>query len=133
MVDVDERLARAVIRCAGIHKQLQKAREEWELDKENKSKMAKVEVERYKHLDCLTYMACPGRWKYYAQCWKIHVQNMQQFPMLQQVGPEFACQYERQILLEQCVGNLVSGQVRAAEMAVTGADDAFETDQSILD
>jgi hypothetical protein len=112
-----EKLAAALSRCEGIQKQMRNSSNDWIKNKENKMKRKKAEEDRNKYVECLTYFACPSRWKQYTQCWSsLSKLQMSQLKRLQQFGPELACKYERQ-LLEQCVGSLVSSAIRAADDA----------------
>jgi hypothetical protein len=102
-------------RCGDITKKLRTLREEWIQDMENNMRYQKLKVEENVYSECLAHFACPAKWKQYTQCWSSLANfNARQLANLQELGPESACSYERQVL-EQCVGGLVSGAVRAAE------------------
>lgn len=108
-------LARAMTRCEGHEKAIREARADWLQHRDNKTKLSKMEHERNKYVECLTYATCPTSWQPYSQCWS-HLAtqlNREQLQQLQALGPQVACQYERQAL-ELCVGNVVAGAVRAA-------------------
>lgn len=107
-------LARALARCEGHEKAIREARSDWLKNRDNKAKLSKLNEERNKYVECLTFVTCHSGWKQYSQCWSsLSNLNVEQLKQLRSLGPEAACQYERQSL-ELCVGNVVSGALRAA-------------------
>lgn len=106
--------ARAMTRCEGHEKAIREARSDWLKHRDNKTKLFKLEEERNKYIECLTFVTCPAGWQHYSRCWSSLTNlNVDQLKQLRSLGPEAACQYERQSL-ELCVGNVVTGAVRAA-------------------
>ncbi|GAX20279.1 hypothetical protein FisN_6Hh230 [Fistulifera solaris] len=100
-------LARAMKRCEGHERAIREARAEWLKQRDNSQKRTQLEEERHKYIECLTYVTCPEGWRQYSQCWSQSLTYPSTLP------PEAVCQYER-LSLELCVGNVVSGAVRAA-------------------
>lgn len=112
--DEGQLFARAMTRCQGHEHAIREARSEWLKHRDNKTKRLRLEQERNKYVECLTFVACPNSWHQYSQCWSsLHNLNVEQMQQLRSLGPEVACQYERQSL-ERCVGAVVAGVLRAA-------------------
>lgn len=109
------RIAEALGRCEGVNKQMRKIRNDWMQDRENKGLRKKLAEEKIKYIECLTYIACPSRWKMYSQCWSnLNQLDINHLRRLEHFGPDLACKYERQIL-EQCIGSLVASSIEAAD------------------
>ena len=122
------KLLEALGRCDGINKQMRQMRNEWMNDRDNKVKRNKLREFKVKYVECLTYIACPMRWKGYTQCWSnLSRLNMEELQRIQDFGPELACKYERQ-LVEQCVGSLVAGAIRAADTVRSNEGHEIEVD-----
>ena len=114
--EAGQQLGRAIVQCQGIRAKIKAKRNEPVREGEMEARKKEIKEGTEKYIDCITYLACNTRWKNYTRCWTAlnEMDPSQLREMQAQGGIEVFCQSERQSL-ERCVGNLVSGAVRASD------------------
>jgi len=129
--DAGQQLGRAIVRCQGLKARVRAKSNESVPEGQLEARKKEIKEGTEKYIDCLTYSACTARWKNYTQCWTgLTKMSPDELRRLQEGGIETFCQSERQSL-ERCVGNLVSGAVRAAD-ASSIVEAELNSERSIL-